>query len=344
MVESIDARLADSSLKTAMLEAVVAEDLDQIPTDFDDVARFVICSVRSAARRLGGNGVTLFILSESPVTDGKSKGFARVMHMQDGHGDIEGGIVLTSRDANNGYICACGSASIECIVDKAEAFGFGALPAVFWDASVRVATVYPKGIECEAAHLRFSVPCSDRELTQDDVCEVLDLAYRDNLKNPSGHTIRLWDGGKLSSTAEEEIERHLKGQLALFFAGRARPIRVLSQTNTSAGRTDLILLQKTSTGEQRLSGVVELKVLRGPIRRDREVTAEGLSQGYHYRRELELPFSTLALYDVTEHPTDDTAPLVAGQEERYLAEVRVRRFPLYGSPKAWRDAAASCAA
>jgi hypothetical protein len=90
--------------------------------------------------------------------------------------------------------------------------------------------------------------------------------------------------------------------------------------------------------------VVELKVLRGPLASDRESTKEGLSQGYHYRAELEMPFSTLALYDVTVQPSGDPAPLVQGQDPDHLAVVRVRRFAIYDSPKAWRDAGAPKAA
>lgn len=100
-----------------------------------------------------------------------------------------------------------------------------------------------------------------------------------------------------------------------------------------------MLIQKPPSGGPCLNGVVELKVLRGPLSTDRDVTTEGLSQGYHYRRELEIPFATLALYDVTSSPVDDIAPLIANQHPDHLQEVRVRRFPIYNSPQEWRNAA-----
>ena len=327
-----------------MLQAVAAEDLDQIPPDFDDLARFVICAVRAVARRVDSTGLCVFVYSVAPLPEGKPHGFSRIMHMQDGHGAISAMTILTSRDANNGACRPHSGQSLEALIDDLDVLGFGSRTAVVWDPTARVATVYPDGTNNDQVHARFLVPASDGELTQDDVCEALNTAYNDNLKNPSGHTAKLWTKGKLVSTAEEEIERHLKGQIALFFAGRARPIRVLSQTSTSAGRTDLVLLQKGAIGGPRLSGVVELKVLRGPLTSDREATTEGLSQGYNYREELEVPFSTLALYDITDSPSEDPTPLLEGQNPDHLAVVRVRRFPIYNSPKAWRDAGAPKAA
>jgi len=59
-------------------------------------------------------------------------------------------------------------------------------------------------------------------------------------------------------------------------------------------------------------GVLELKVLRGPAPEDKEATREGLSQAYFYRRDLELPFATLALFDVAEPPSNEVAPLLDG--------------------------------
>ena len=84
-------------------------------------------------------------------------------------------------------------------------------------------------------------------------------------------------------------------------------------------------------------GVLELKVLRGPAAKDSEATTEGLSQGYYYRKDLGLPFATLALFDVANPPSDDAAPLLTGQSALHVAEVRVKRYPMYDSPKAWRD-------
>jgi len=344
MPDSLADTLSKTSLKATLLQVVVAEDLDHIPPDFDNQARFVVCAVRAVARRKSTTGLSVFVYSDAPLPEGKPKGFGRIMHMQDGHGTVAGMTILTSREANNGACRAHRAGSIESLIDELEVLSLEGRTTVIWDAAAHTATVYPEGTANDQIHIRFVVPQSDEELTQDDVCEVLNTAYNDNLKNPSGRTVKLWNKGKLISIAEEEIERHLKGQIALFFAGRARSIRVLSQTNTSAGRTDLILIQKGPVGGPRLSGVVELKVLRGPPTTDRDSTTEGLSQGFYYRNELQLPFATLALYDVNDPPSDDSAPLLSGQDEAHVSAVRVRRFPIFNSPKAWRDGGAPKAA
>jgi hypothetical protein len=84
-------------------------------------------------------------------------------------------------------------------------------------------------------------------------------------------------------------------------------------------------------------GVLELKVLRGPVNADYKIATEGLAQGYYYRRDLELPFATLALYDVNNPPTHDTGPLIQDQDSDHVAIVRVKRYPIYNSPQAWRN-------
>jgi hypothetical protein len=338
MADTLKDRLAGSTLKVALLEMVATEDLDQIPPDFDNKARFVICAVRAVARRADSCGFSVFVYSDAPVPEGKPHGFDRILHMQDGLGVVSRKIILTGCGANNGACRAVANEALECFMDELEALNLGDRATVIWDSTARTATVYPEGTVNDQVHARFLVPQSDTELTQDEVCEVLNTIYDDNLNNTSGHTAKLWPRGKLVTTAEDEIERHLKGQIAMFFAGRARPIVVISQTPTAAGRTDLLLAQKVPTGGLLLSGVLELKVLRGPFKSDYGATTEGLSQGYHYRESLQVRFATLALYDVADSPSGDTQPLLQGQETDHVALVRVRRFPIYNSPKAWRDA------
>lgn len=334
-------QLSGSSIKEAMLAAVAAESLDQIDPDFDEHSRFVIAAVRAVARR-ENSGLCAIIYSEAPMPDGKEKSFSKIRHMQDGHGEVANSLILTSRDANNGAVKVAETATVDGIMDEVEELGFGERATVFWDESARVATVYPQGVAHDTDHLRFNVPVDDPDITQDDVCDALNEAYETNLKNPSAGTARLFTSDGLIHRAEDEIERHLKGQLTMFYAGQKRRINIIKQVPTGAGRTDLILVQRPTEGTlPQLSGVIELKVLRGGQKADWEATAEGLRQGYHYRREMELPFATLALYDVTESPTADLTEVLAGQSEDHTAEVRTRRFPIYNSPHEWRIAQAA---
>lgn len=344
MAESLTTELSGSAVKEAILQTVVTEDLDHIPPDFGDQARFVICTVRAVARRTDTSGFTTFVYSDAPRCDGEPHSFQRILHMQDGHGVVNGLIILTGRDANNGVCKAVANVTLVGIMNELEALGLHTRSTVIWDSGARSATVYPEGTANDQVHIRFLVPQSESELTQDEVCEVLNAIYNDNLKNPSGHTAKLWSEGKLVKSAEDEIERHIKGQMALFFAGNARPIQVFSQTNTSAGRTDLTLLQTEPKGGPRIKGIVELKVLRGPERLDYEATTEGLRQGFFYRETAKVPFATLALYDVANPPSGDPAPLLKNQDSGLVAAVRVRRFPIYNSPQAWRNAGGPIAA
>lgn len=341
MVETLSDQLSSSALQETILDAVASESLNQIELEFDDHSRFVIAAVRAVARR-DNSGFCTLVYSEAPMPEGRPLGFDRISHMQDGHGKLTGSVILTSRDANNGACKPATENTIDGLMNELEQLGLTDRLTVIWDEAARIATVYPEGIGSETNHARFEVSSDDPEITQDDVCEALDKAYEDNLKNPSGGTAKLWTKGKLISRAEEEIEGHLKGQLAMYYAGQKRPVQVISQTNTNAGRTDLLLIQKPSSeAPPQLSGVVELKVLRGPESADWKSTQEGLSQGFHYCNSLGLPFATLALYDVAEPPSDDLQSLLKEQNEEYLAQVRTRRFPIYNSPKEWRKAQAA---
>ena len=169
----------------------------------------------------------------------------------------------------------------------------------------------------------------------------MDITYNENLKNPSAHTIRLWPKLTLVERAEDELERHIKGQLTMYFIGSHRPVKILSQTSTDAGRCDLVFLQRQKIGGPRIMGVLELKVLRGPETKNKKVTKEGLSQGFYYRQALGLPFAILALFDVAVPPTENLHEVLSNQFDEHLEMVFVIRYPIYNSPKAWRESQAS---
>ncbi len=86
-----------------------------------------------------------------------------------------------------------------------------------------------------------------------------------------------------------------------------------------------------------MMGVLELKVLRGPETKNKADTREGLSQGYHYRQDLDLPFAILALFDVAIPPLDDLTGILSEQLREHLQAVLVVRLPIYNAPRAWRD-------
>lgn len=341
MAESVGEQLEESSLKESVLRLVAAQDLDLIPPDLGNDARFAICSIRAAALWAADGSLCVFVHSDAPLQEGKPNGFERIAHMQDGQGTIGGRAILTNRDANNGAAKALSGDCVATVMDELEALQLAARATVVWDGSARTATIYPTGTANDLDYVRIFVPADNREVTQDEMCVVLDAVYENNLKNPSGGTAKLWIKGELISSAEDEIERHLKGQIWAYFAGQHRPVLVLRQTPTAAGRTDLIILQEATTGGPQMKGVLELKVLRGPLSDDRGATKEGLSQGYFYRSSIKLSFATLALYDVAEPPSQDPAPLLEGQNADHMAAVRVRRFPIFNSPKEWRDAQAA---
>ena len=330
--------LSPDVFRLDLLRAVVSEDLDAIPDDLSSEVRFIVGSIRAVARRPDVVRLCAFFYTEAPSPETEAYGFARIAHMQDGYGNIDGCLVATNQDANNGMHRRSESCTPADIMNELEQLCFGNRCAVIWDPAARIATVYPRGVSDSDFHTRNEIPSSGKDLSQDDVCAALDRTYNDNLNNPSARTIKLWIRTKLIEQVESEIEHHIKGQLSMFFAGRQRRIKILSQTNTTAGRADLIFLQKTVGSGPRMIGVLELKVLRGPTTEDKKITREGLSQGYYYRLDLELPFATLALFDVAVPPSRDVKVLLNGQKTEHVTAVRVRRYPIYHSPKAWRDA------
>lgn len=317
--------------------------IDEIPEDLPDEDRFILSSVRIATQRLDVQSMCAFVYSEAARHETESHGFARAIHMKDGHGDIAGCIVVTNRDANNGMSRICAEANPAAIMDELEDLGFDEKCTVIWDPSERVATVYRNGVSSIDKHIRSVIGPSNLELTEDEVFEALEKTYSENLCNPSARTAKLYEKNKLIGRAEDEIERHLKGQLTMYFLGQARPIKILSQTNMKAGRADLMFLQRSDSSGPRMIGVLELKVLRGPEKNDWNITKEGLSQGYHYKNDLQLPFAILALFDVAKSPSNDVDPLLKGQEQAYVDIVPARRYPIHDSPQAWRNAGGDAA-
>ncbi len=320
-----------------ILARVALEDLDSVPDEFDPPERFVVNSIRAAIRRPDLSSTCAFVYSEAPKADTIELDFFQIFHMQDGHGELSGYIVVTNQDANNGMCRSCSQHSLGQIMDELERMELHEQCTVIWDPTVRVATIYPSGVASSEDHIRKPVRVVDTDLSRDEVHIALKLTYEENLKNPSAHTARLWTKLTLIERAEDELERHIKGQLTAYFLDRKRPIKILNQTPTNVGRCDLLFLQRHSTGGPTIKGVLELKVLRGPETKNYEHTREGLSQGFHYHVELGLPFAILALFDVAEPPSDDLETVLTGQPDEHVQAVLVTRFPIYSSPKAWRD-------
>ena len=339
MTENSLLGLPKDTLKEDLLRAVASENLDSIPDEFNGEQRFIVSSIRAASRQMSMDSPCAFVYSEAPRADASASGFHRVAHMQDGHGSIEGSIVVTNQDANNGMHRTCHDCTPDGLMNELESLSLGNRCTVIWDPAEGVGTIYPRGVWELDDHVRCTVTYRDTELTQGEVCAALDLSYNENLKNPSAHTVKLWTRDGLISKAEDEIERHLKGQLTMYFIGHDRRVKILTQTNTTAGRTDLIFLQSLAPVAPSMMGVLELKVLRGPERQDWENTEEGLSQGFFYREELQIPFAILALFDVAIPPSADVSALLEGQNETFIEYVHTIRYPIYNSPKTWRRAA-----
>lgn len=344
MLDASSSPLSHGKLRSEVLALVASQDLDAVPDEFDPSERFVVSSIRAAIRRPNLSAMCAFVYSEAPQPDTTEQGFTRIAHMQDGHGELSGYIVVTNKDANNGMSRLCKQPAPNQIMEELEEISLQDRCTVIWDPRTSVATIYPSGVGSPDDHVRRPISIVDADLSRDEVEGALNRTYEENLKTPSAHTAKLWVKLKLVGPAEEELERHIKGQLTMFFVGRQRPIKILSQTHTDVGRCDLVFLQRRSTGGPIMMGVLELKVLRGPESRNKAETREGLSQGYYYHKELGVPFAILALFDVAESPTDDLAFVLSDQRGKHLEAVLVIRYPIYSSPKAWRDSAGTMSA
>ena len=337
MAEASSGPTSADRFRGELLALVATQDLDAIPDEFDPPERFVVNSIRAATRRPGLSAMCAFVYSDAPRPDTVELGFTRIAHMQDGHGELSGYIVATNQDVNNGMSRLSDHPLPDRIMEELEEFSLQDRCTVIWDPERSVATIYPDGVGSPDDHVRMPVDIVDADLSRDEVNSALELTYEANLRNPSARTANIWTKLTLVERAEDELERHIKGQLTMFFIGRQRPIKILSQTHTDVGRCDLLFLQRRPTGGPTMMGVLELKVLRGPQSKDVADTAEGLSQGYHYHKELGVPFAILALFDVANSPTNDVTTLLSSQPIEYVQAVLVVRLPIYNSPRAWRD-------
>ena len=337
MADASSSPFSPGRFRDELLALVASQDLDTVPDEFDPPERFVVNSIRAATRRPDLSAMCAFVYSEAPRPDTIELGFTRIAHMQDGHGELSGYIVATNQDANNGMSRLCNQPSPHRIMEDLEEISLHDRCTVIWDPERSVATIYPFGVASPDDHVRKPVSVVDADLSRDEVNSALKTTYEENLKTPSARTARLWAKLTLVDRAEDELERHIKGQLTMFFLGRQRPIKILSQTNTDVGRCDLLFLQRRPTGGPTMMGVLELKVLRGPETKNKADTREGLSQGYHYHKDLGLPFALLALFDVAKPPSDDLTAVLSDQPSEHVQAVLVVRLPIYNSPRAWRN-------
>ena len=153
------------ALREDLLRAVASENLDAIPDEFDEEQRFIVGSIRAAAQRMQMDKTCAFVYSEAPRADVSELSFQRIAHMQDGHGSINGSIVVTNQDANNGMRRSCEVPTPDGVMDELESIDFGNRCTVIWDPGQRVATVYPKGVLELDDHVRCVVTYRDVELT-----------------------------------------------------------------------------------------------------------------------------------------------------------------------------------
>ena len=168
--------------------------------------------------------------------------------MQDGYGELSGYIVATNQDVNNGMSRLCSQASPNRIMEELEEMSLHERPTVIWDPKSSVATIYPSGVASPDDHIRKPINVVDTDLTRDEVNSALTIAYEENLKTPSAHTARLWVKLTLVERAEDELERHIKGQLTTFFLGRQRPIKVCQRSRDSDKFSTLVGALGSGTG------------------------------------------------------------------------------------------------
>src|SRR5690348_7654454 len=110
-------QVSPSALDLTLLQRVAAENIDAIPDDLSDLARFVIGCIRAAARRADLQTMCAFVYSEAAGADTATLGFSRIAHMQDGHGVVAGSLIVSNRDVNNGMRRECATAEPAAIME-----------------------------------------------------------------------------------------------------------------------------------------------------------------------------------------------------------------------------------
>ncbi len=227
-----------------------------------------------------------------------------------------------------------------------DGFGAGDVPAIVFESRKPkpLARFYPSGMDARNAFEDLSL--GGAPIGLNEIFGVVDRVHEQCLVTPAAQIAngRLWaDAARHRVSPEAELTIHSDLRAGLVGAFPACTIR--PEQSQPSGRLDLEIEERLdSEGGFVRHAVLELKVLRRwrsggkavSARETAEWVRDGVLQAHAYRDELRHKAAALCCFDMRRDHSDRRC----FQAVRRLAqrrEVTVRDWPLFASPKAYRE-------
>ncbi|TPM45633.1 hypothetical protein FJ951_17540 [Mesorhizobium sp. B2-2-3] len=283
----------------------------------------------------------LFVLAETPrVTAGK---YGQPTKLQDldlqSPQQWSGKLVFAAQHGSNGWAVPIPEGSVAGAVNALISGGDGHHPAVTFYPEKRVLGCSATGVGSEEKTLRLSLPKASRQVTLNDLREVMELVRQEGLLIPDICPPQVWQKPN-GYVPGPETERVLQWCLAAEMRGYFRPILIQREQAVNVGRIDILFTDPTAQPNARHPAVVEVKVLRSfgstelPISPSTNLYSlvKGMGQAKAYRRVKKAKLGALAVFDLRKIKTDllASAFVQKAADRFYDEQMETIMLPMYG--------------
>lgn len=255
----------------------------------------------------------------------------------------QGRLVFAAQHGTGGWsVPILGGDLNQCITNLID-MGFGDEPAAVVYPHRKVISCSLDGLASTGASLKLTLPRYTRQLSLQDIKEVIGIIRSEGLLTPAVCPPNLWSD-PANYVPSTETERLLQWCVASEMRAHFRPIIAEREQITAVGRIDICLTNPLEAqGAARYPAIVELKALRSRTSGGISVSERsnlasiigGLRQAKAYRKKKEAGLGVLTCFDLRKDKTDLLAhETVVRARSRYEdSSLSVLMMPLYGDPQ-----------
>jgi hypothetical protein len=298
-----------------------------------------LVAVRSEKGEQGG--VSIFLKSESLVTDLGNRQYEETPLLANGNDPIVGRVWLTAAGLGTAYAIKLDWSDTGVLFQSLRSAGLGHLPAFVVDlrGAKPLARLYPEGIHIDNADAYMSIDLADDPITSDDMKTALDHFHRKSLRTPAliseGHGQRVWKKAS-HGIPESRPEERIHGRLMDALRARFTRHQVRAEVNTDEGRVDIVVWTKSADSAGRPSmrndWVLELKALADRTTNGKRVAKsvsehgvqEGLTQAMSYRDSISALRAAVCCFDMRKSDLGDALVF-----KSIAARAKVRKIELW---------------
>lgn len=336
-----------------VIRHTAADDLGVIPAgNADEAVAFITRVIDYAKSRITAKAAPLtapavFIFVKYPSRTARKHGMNRIRAFYvNPIWAVEGALHVANAALGEVFELTQACTDPRSAFDKVVSLGLHECPTVILLPDPNAIILCPYGVESEDACTH--IPLRSEPVTVQAVDLFLSRFHESWLETPHHHT-KIWHD-KDTFVPLDRTEKRI--QDLLFPYARASfgdTHNVREEDDTKSGRSDITITPKAPT----MAGgscVLELKVLRAkryheqptkakncPPAVNAQAVSGGITQALNYRRDLAVNLAFLCCYDMRRKHNDD-AIIRRFDKDAKVADVRLRRYFLFNSAEAYRDA------